>query len=59
MSVKKPKKNKLAFHTFLYPECLRVPLDVKSKGEAIWELIQTLHYAKCNVKGGNLCHIPA
>ncbi|MCF7790898.1 MAG: PTS sugar transporter subunit IIA [Victivallales bacterium] len=31
------------FRNFLYPECLRVPLDVKSKGEAIWELIQTLH----------------
>jgi len=39
------KNNKLDFHTFLYPECLRVPLDVKSKGEAIWELIQTLHSA--------------
>ena len=39
------RRGELDFRTLLYPECLRVPLDVKSKGEAIWELIQTAHSA--------------
>jgi len=37
------KKHQLDFRALLHPECLRVPLDVNSKGEAIWELIQTVY----------------
>lgn len=39
------KKEKLSVYKLIRPECLRVPLDVSSKGEAIWELIQTLQSA--------------
>jgi len=38
----KLKKEKINVCDILHPDCLRVPLDVKSKGEAIWELIRTL-----------------
>jgi mannitol/fructose-specific phosphotransferase system IIA component (Ntr-type)/Kef-type K+ transport system membrane component KefB len=36
------KKEKLSMDKLIQPECLRVPLNVSSKGEAIWELIRTL-----------------
>ncbi|MGB3057805.1 MAG: PTS sugar transporter subunit IIA, partial [Candidatus Omnitrophota bacterium] len=39
------KKEKLSVYTLLRPECLRVPLEVESKGEATWELIRTLQSA--------------
>ncbi len=35
-------KEKINFLSLLNPNCLHVPLDVKSKGEAIWELIISL-----------------
>lgn len=42
-SIKEKLKNeKLNFLTLLNPSCLHVPLDVNSKGEAIWELIVSL-----------------
>ncbi len=41
----KLEKEKLSIDKLIYPECLRVPLDVKSKGEATWELIRTLQSA--------------
>ncbi|MFQ5952043.1 MAG: PTS sugar transporter subunit IIA, partial [Candidatus Omnitrophota bacterium] len=41
----KLKREKLSVYNILRPECLRVPLDVKSKGEATWELIRTLQSA--------------
>lgn len=39
------EKEKLKFYDLLHPECLRVPLNVKTKGEAIWELIIMLERA--------------
>lgn len=42
---KKLKKEKLSIDKLIHPECLRIPLDVKSKGEATWELIRTLQSA--------------
>jgi mannitol/fructose-specific phosphotransferase system IIA component (Ntr-type)/Kef-type K+ transport system membrane component KefB len=39
----KLKKEKIDIYSLIPPECLRVPMDVKSKGEAIWELICILH----------------
>jgi len=39
------EKEKISVYEIVRPECLRVPLDVKSKGEATWELIQTLQSA--------------
>ncbi len=41
----KLEKEKLNVYKLIRPECLRVPLDVSSKGEAIWELIRTLQSA--------------
>lgn len=34
--------NDLTFADILNPECVRVPLEAESKGEAIWELIRAL-----------------
>jgi len=39
------KKEKLNIANLLHLECLRVPFNVESKGEAIWELIRTLQSA--------------
>ena len=39
------EKGKIALSSLIHPECLRVPLQVSSKGEAIWELVHTLHAA--------------
>ncbi|MGD2278489.1 MAG: PTS sugar transporter subunit IIA [Candidatus Omnitrophota bacterium] len=41
----KLKREKLSVYQILRPECLRVPLEVESKGEATWELIRTLQSA--------------
>ncbi|MBC8461511.1 MAG: PTS sugar transporter subunit IIA [Deltaproteobacteria bacterium] len=38
----KLEKEKLNVAAILNPDCLRIPLEVNSKGEAIWELIRTL-----------------
>ncbi|MFC1667794.1 PTS sugar transporter subunit IIA [Chlamydiota bacterium] len=38
----KLKKEQVNIYSLLHPECLRIPLEVHSKGEAIWELIKTL-----------------
>jgi Kef-type K+ transport system membrane component KefB/mannitol/fructose-specific phosphotransferase system IIA component (Ntr-type) len=39
------EKEKISIYRLIPPECLRVPFDVHSKGEAIWELIRTLQSA--------------
>jgi mannitol/fructose-specific phosphotransferase system IIA component (Ntr-type) len=39
------QKGPIPVVSFLHPECLRVPLRVYDKGEAIWELVHTLHAA--------------
>ncbi|UCB45569.1 MAG: PTS sugar transporter subunit IIA [Spirochaetota bacterium] len=39
----KLKKERIDIYSLIHPECLRVPMNVKSKGEAIWELICILH----------------
>jgi Kef-type K+ transport system membrane component KefB/mannitol/fructose-specific phosphotransferase system IIA component (Ntr-type) len=36
------KNEKLDFLSLLNPNCLHIPFDVQSKGEAIWELVQSL-----------------
>ena len=36
-------KRRIAIDSVLHPECLRVPLQVEDKGEAIWELVHALH----------------
>jgi len=36
------EKERLSMNKLIRPECLKVPLDVNSKGEAIWELIRML-----------------
>ena len=36
------QNERLDMRKIIRPECLRVPLEVHSKGEAIWELIRTL-----------------
>lgn len=41
----KLQKEKLSVYNLLHPECLLVPFNVHSKGEAIWELIRTLQSA--------------
>jgi mannitol/fructose-specific phosphotransferase system IIA component (Ntr-type)/Kef-type K+ transport system membrane component KefB len=41
----KLKKEPIAVSQVLPPDLLRVPLDVSSKGEAIWELIRTIQQA--------------
>jgi len=39
------EKKKLSIASLLRIECLKVPFEAKSKGEAIWELIRTLQSA--------------
>ncbi len=39
------EKHRISLSSVLHPECLRVPLQVSGQGEAIWELVQTLHSA--------------
>lgn len=41
----KMEKEHLKVTSFLDPDCVKVPLKAKSKGEAIWELIRTLNSA--------------
>jgi len=41
----KLKKEPLAVAQVLHPDLLRVPFEVSSKGEAIWELIRTIQQA--------------
>jgi mannitol/fructose-specific phosphotransferase system IIA component (Ntr-type)/Kef-type K+ transport system membrane component KefB len=41
----KLKKEPLAVSQVLHPDLLRVPFEVSSKGEAIWELIRTIQQA--------------
>ncbi|KPL19634.1 MAG: hypothetical protein AMJ92_02485 [candidate division Zixibacteria bacterium SM23_81] len=41
----KLQKEPLTVSQVLPPDCLRVPLQVSSKGEAVWELIRTLESA--------------
>lgn len=37
------QKQEIRLSRLITPECLKVPLNARSKGEAIWELIRTLH----------------
>ncbi|MGB2660869.1 MAG: PTS sugar transporter subunit IIA [Candidatus Omnitrophota bacterium] len=53
----KLKKGRINVFNLLRPECLRVPLDVRSKGEATWELIHTLHSAGYIHNPGNVLEI--
>ncbi len=39
------EKGRITLSSLIHPECLRVPLEVSDEGEAIWELVQTLHAA--------------
>lgn len=39
------ENEKLNFYDLLHPECLRVPFQVETKGEAIWQLIIMLERA--------------
>lgn len=39
------EKRRITLSSLINPECLRVPLQVSDKGEAIWELVQTLNAA--------------
>lgn len=48
------KQHKLDFRRVLSREGLRVPLDVSSKGEAIWELIQTAYSQGFITKPGDV-----
>jgi mannitol/fructose-specific phosphotransferase system IIA component (Ntr-type)/Kef-type K+ transport system membrane component KefB len=41
----KLKRAPISVNQVLHPDTLRVPLDVTSKGEAIWELIRTIQQA--------------
>lgn len=41
----KLKKEPLAVSQVLHPDLLRVPFEVSSKGEAVWELIRTIQQA--------------
>jgi mannitol/fructose-specific phosphotransferase system IIA component (Ntr-type)/Kef-type K+ transport system membrane component KefB len=41
----KLKKEPIAVSQVLYPDLLRVPFEVSSKGEAIWELIRAIQQA--------------
>jgi len=51
------KREKLNIHDLIRPECLRVPLDVRSKGEAIWELIRTIQSAGFIQNAGEVLEI--
>ena len=51
------KKEKLNIYELIRPECLRVPLDVRSKGEAIWELIRTIQSAGFIQNAGEVLEI--
>jgi len=41
----KLEKEKVSVYKILRPECIKVPLDVRSKGETVWELIHILYSA--------------
>ncbi len=41
----KLRKEPIAVSQVLHPDLLRVPFEVSSKGEAIWELIRAIHQA--------------
>jgi mannitol/fructose-specific phosphotransferase system IIA component (Ntr-type)/Kef-type K+ transport system membrane component KefB len=41
----KLKKEPISVSQVLHPDCLRVPFNVSSKGEAIWELIRAIQQA--------------
>lgn len=42
---RKIEKGRITLSNIIHPECLRVPLQASGKGEAIWELVQTLRAA--------------
>ncbi len=53
----KMQKERLDIYELIRPECLRVPLEVNSKGEAIWELIRTIQSAGFIQNGGEVLQI--
>jgi len=53
----KLERERINIYQLIRPECLRVPLDVSSKGEAIWELIRTLQSAGFIQNAGEVLEI--